>query len=96
MPTSWVDFKGLKAEAHHEPIFELYGFEPIPKREELLPALEAAGVSFDKRAITYCNAGVSASFGLLALRLIGHPAAANFAGSWYAWEHNPQNPTETG
>jgi thiosulfate/3-mercaptopyruvate sulfurtransferase len=63
---------------------------------ELRQALEAAGVTFDKRAITYCNAGVSASLGLFALKLIGHPAATNFGGSWYEWERDPQNPTETG
>jgi thiosulfate/3-mercaptopyruvate sulfurtransferase len=63
---------------------------------ELRRAFEAAGVAFDKRVITYCNAGVSASLGLFALKLIGHPDAANFAGSWYDWERDPQNPTETG
>jgi len=63
---------------------------------ELRRAFEAAGVTFDKRAIAYCNAGVSASLGLFALKLIGHPAATNFAGSWYEWERDPQNPTETG
>ena len=64
--------------------------------DELRRAFEAAGIGFDKRAVTYCNAGVSASLGLLALKLIGHPAAANFAGSWYEWERDPQNPTEAG
>jgi len=63
---------------------------------ELRRAFEAAGVTFDKRAIAYCNAGVSASLGLFALKLIGHPAATNFAGSWYEWERDLQNPTETG
>ena len=63
---------------------------------DLRQAFEAAGVTFDKRAITYCNAGVAAALGLFALTLIGHPAAANFAGSWYEWEHDPQNPVATG
>ncbi len=63
---------------------------------ELRRAFEAAGIGPDKRVIAYCNAGVSASLGLFALKLIGHPAATNFAGSWYEWEHDPQNPAETG
>lgn len=46
--------------------------------------------------ITYCNAGVSASAGLLALRLLGFPSAANYAGSWYDRERDPRNPAETG
>ncbi len=37
-----------------------------------------------------------ASLGLFALKLLGHPAASNFAGSWNEWECDPDNPTETG
>lgn len=57
---------------------------------------EAAGVTPDRRVITYCNAGVSASVGLLALKLLGYPSAANYAGSWYDWERDASNPTEVG
>lgn len=67
------------------------------KREEDLRAIhEAAGVTPDKRIITYCNAGVSASVGVLALKLLAYPSAANYAGSWYDWEPDPSNPTEVG
>jgi thiosulfate/3-mercaptopyruvate sulfurtransferase len=67
------------------------------KTEADLRALhEAAGVAPDTRVITYCNAGVSASVGLLALKLLGYPWAANYAGSWYDWERDPNNPTEVG
>jgi len=67
------------------------------KPEAELRALhEAAGVTPDKRVITYCNAGVSASVGLLALKLLGYPSAANYAGSWYEWERDPKNPTDAG
>jgi thiosulfate/3-mercaptopyruvate sulfurtransferase len=55
-----------------------------------------AGATPDKRVITYCNAGVSASVGLFALHLAGHPNAANYAGSWYEWERDPSNPVEAG
>lgn len=63
---------------------------------EIRRLYKAAGVRREHQIITYCNAGVSASVGLLALRLAGYPKAANFAGSWYEWERDPANPTETG
>ncbi len=63
---------------------------------ELCALHEAAGVTPDRRVITYCNAGVSASVGLLAVKLLGYPSAANYAGSWYDWERDPKNPTEAG
>lgn len=64
--------------------------------QEIREMFEAAGVTPARRVITYCNAGVSASVGLFALRLLGYPHAANFAGSWYEWEAAPANPIETG
>ncbi len=57
---------------------------------------EAAGCTPDRRIITYCNAGVSASVGLLALRMAGFPNATNFAGSWYEWEDDLENPIQVG
>jgi len=92
------DRKGRIAGARNVPVATLVGgpHKTLNSEAELRQAFKAAGVTFDKRAITYCNAGVSASLGLLALKLIGHPAAANFAGSWYEWERDPQNPTESG
>ncbi len=64
--------------------------------QEIRKMFDAAGVMPDRRVITYCNAGVSASVGLFALKLLGYPKAANFAGSWYEWEAEPANPVETG
>jgi thiosulfate/3-mercaptopyruvate sulfurtransferase len=92
------DRKGRIPGARNLPAGTLVGGEhkTFNSEAELRQAFEAAGVTFDKRAITYCNAGVSASLGLFALKLIGHPAATNFAGSWYEWERDPQNPSETG
>lgn len=63
---------------------------------ELRQILDAAGAAPDKRVITYCNAGVSASVGLFALHLAGHPNAANYAASWYEWERDASNLIETG
>ncbi len=64
--------------------------------EELRQTFEAVGATPNKRVITYCNAGVSASVGLFALHLAGQTNATNYAGSWYDWERDPTNPTETG
>lgn len=90
--------KGRIPGARNVPAGSLVGgaYKTFKPDAELRQAFGAAGVTFEKRAITYCNAGVSAALGLLALRLIGHPAAANYAGSWYEWEHDPQNPAENG
>lgn len=62
---------------------------------EIRKMFEAAGVTPDRRVITYCNAGVSASVGLFALKLLDYPRVSNFAGSWYEWEADPANPAET-
>jgi thiosulfate/3-mercaptopyruvate sulfurtransferase len=90
--------KGRVPGAVNVPISRLWdGPYKIWKTEAEIRAIyEAAGVTPDKRIITYCNAGVSASVGLLALKLLGYPWSANYAGSWYDWERNPNNPTEVG
>ena len=64
--------------------------------QEMRKMFEAAGATPDRRVITYCNAGVSSAVGLLALKLLDYPDAANFAGSWYEWEADPANPVQTG
>ena len=64
--------------------------------EELRRLFEGAGLQADQPVIAYCNAGVSASVGLLGLRLAGFTRSANFAGSWYEWERDAANPVETG
>lgn len=64
--------------------------------DDLRELFDSVGVTPDKKVITYCNAGVSASVGLFALKLVGHRDATNFAGSWYEWELDPSNPAEVG
>ncbi len=61
---------------------------------EIRKHFEEAGVTPDQRVICYCNAGVSATVDLFALKLAGYPDAVNFAGSWYEWESDPSNPVE--
>ena len=92
------DRKGRIPSARNVPTGALVSgeYKTFNSEAELRRAFEAVGITRDTRAITYCNAGVSASLGLFALKLIGHSSAANFAGSWYEWERDPNNPTETG
>jgi thiosulfate/3-mercaptopyruvate sulfurtransferase len=63
---------------------------------ELRALFQEAGVGPDREVLTYCNAGVSASIGLLGAKLLGYPRARNYAGSWYDWEHDSTNPITSG
>ena len=63
---------------------------------ELRALFDEAGVPADRDVVTYCNAGVSAAIGLFGAKLLGYPRVRNFAGSWYEWEDDPQNPIATG
>jgi thiosulfate/3-mercaptopyruvate sulfurtransferase len=44
--------------------------------------------------IVYCNAGVSASYGLLALRVAGIETGAVYDGSWKDWGNDESKPIE--
>ncbi|MBK8026253.1 MAG: sulfurtransferase [Chloroflexi bacterium] len=65
--------------------------------EDLRLKFTAAGIDLDQpeqNVVFYCNAGVSASFGLLALRMAGYEGGAVYDGSWKDWGNNPQRPIE--
>ena len=53
-----------------------------------------AGLRPNQKAVTYCNAGVVSSTIFLGLHMLGHGPVANYVGSWYEWETNPNNPIE--
>jgi thiosulfate/3-mercaptopyruvate sulfurtransferase len=48
----------------------------------------------EDEVITYCNGGVSASFGLLALRAAGFANSAMYDGSWKEWGNDDSKPVE--
>lgn len=65
-------------------------------RETLEKLYADAGIEPDSDVITYCGVGFAASCGLLALRLLGHPKARLYDGSWAEWSADPALPVETG
>lgn len=46
--------------------------------------------------VIYCNSGVSASFGMLALEVAGARNLRLYDGSWKEWGNNPMTPKVTG
>jgi thiosulfate/3-mercaptopyruvate sulfurtransferase len=67
---------------------------PLP---ELRAELEAAGVSWERPVVVYCNSGHQASEALWLLReALGHPDARLYQGSWLEWSMTPDAPRESG
>ena len=62
--------------------------------EKLAALYAAAGISNDKRVITYCGRGYAAACGLLALRVLGHGDVRLYDGSWTEWSADPNLPAE--
>lgn len=67
----------------------------LPDAATLRQKLRAAGLDPDApEIIIYCNSGVSASFGLLALRQAGSQAGVVYDGSWKDWANDEVKPVE--
>jgi thiosulfate/3-mercaptopyruvate sulfurtransferase len=64
--------------------------------ERLEELWASAGVSRDKRVITYCGGGVFAAFALFALHLLGYEDTALYDASWSEWGADESLPVETG
>ena len=53
--------------------------------EQLREVFAQAGISDSEESVVYCNGGVSASYGLLALRRAGFGNTRVYDGSWKEW-----------
>ena len=77
------------------PYDRLYGADatllPPP---ELRRALESAGVDLQRRIVTTCGSGITASVLALALDVVGHREVAVYDGSWAEWGGRPDTPVE--
>jgi len=69
----------------------------VYKSADALRAMyEAAGVTPDKRVMTYCSTGVRGSVAYVSLRLAGYRDVALYVGSWNEWGADPTTPKTTG
>lgn len=63
--------------------------------EAIRAELEAAGVSWERPVVVYCNSGHQASEAFWMLRyVLGHPDARLYQGSWLEWPMTPGTPRE--
>jgi thiosulfate/3-mercaptopyruvate sulfurtransferase len=64
--------------------------------EAIRAEMEAAGVSWEKPVVVYCNSGHQASEAFYMLRYgLGHPDAKLYQGSWLEWSMTPDTPRES-
>jgi thiosulfate/3-mercaptopyruvate sulfurtransferase len=64
--------------------------------DEIRRRYEAAGVTPDKRVITYCHGGVRAGHTALVLTRLGYPNVQVYDGSWEEWGGRDDLPIATG
>lgn len=65
--------------------------------ESLRACFAASGIALDAdETVIYCNSGVSASYGMLALEVAGARNLRLYDGSWKEWGNDPATPKETG
>jgi thiosulfate/3-mercaptopyruvate sulfurtransferase len=68
----------------------------MPSPEQLRAKLKALGVDESApEVIIYCNGGVSASYGLLALKIAGFENGTVYDGSWKDWGNDDTKPIES-
>jgi thiosulfate/3-mercaptopyruvate sulfurtransferase len=64
--------------------------------DEVRHLLDEAGVTPDKRAITYCQGAVRAAHTALVLKMLGYDNVEVYDGSWEEWGSRTDLPIEQG
>ena len=54
-----------------------------------------AGISLDKKVVTYCGGGIAATVDSFALALLGHDHVGVYDNSLSEWAKDPSLPMET-
>lgn len=95
--TSRVERKGRIPNAINLPRNDLLADDgTLLKTEQLRLRFAEIGLTAGAdEIITYCNAGVSASYALLALHVAGYHNGRVYDGSWKDWATNAANPIES-
>jgi 3-mercaptopyruvate sulfurtransferase SseA/sterol desaturase/sphingolipid hydroxylase (fatty acid hydroxylase superfamily) len=71
--------------------------DKIKTPEELKPLFVDAGITPDKKIITYCHSGVRSAHTTFVLsKILNYPNVVNYDGSWVEWSFNEKNPIDTG
>jgi thiosulfate/3-mercaptopyruvate sulfurtransferase len=92
--TSRASRKGHIPGAVNLPRGQMVGSDgTVPTPEVLRARFAQVGITPEaSEVVVYCNAGVSASYGLLALHIAGIKNAAVYDGSWKEWGNDDSRP----
>lgn len=73
----------------------MYSDMTVKSAADIKTILDSIGVTNEKTVVAYCTAGIRSSFVYFILRLMGHPNAKNYDGSWFEWAADANMPVET-
>lgn len=66
----------------------------LKSADELRQMFSESGIDADSEIVTYCNSGVSASYGMIALQQAGFNNVSVYDSSWKEWGNDESKPIE--